>query len=157
MLHSTARDLRTLLAEQRVASIAVLAGGLPCVGLLPFAVPPDHAGLLVHASRLARHSQGLGAGARVSVLVHESDAPGKDALQLRRATFECVVHPLERASPAWEAAREIYLRRFPDAQITFSLADFTLHRLEFTQGLYVAGFGKAIALPPGDLARLANG
>jgi len=156
MLLSTVRGLRTLLDEQRVASLAVIAEGLPYAGLLPFAVLPGYAGVLVHASRLARHSQGLTEGRRVSVLVHEQYAAGKDPLQLRRATFECVVQPLERASPAWEEGRDRYLERFPDSLVTFSLGDFTLHRLEFARGLYVAGFGKAIELRPGDIARLAG-
>ena len=130
--------------------------GAPCAGLLPFAPLPDGSGVLVHASRLARHAAGLGAGARASVLVHEPDGPDRDPLQLQRVTFDCRVEPLARGSAEWQAGRTCYLARFPGGAVTFELGDFTLHRLVFESGLYVAGFGRAIALPAADIARLAD-
>ena len=77
--------------------------------------------MLVHASQLARHTQGLGAGAHVGILVHEQDGPEKDPLQIERLMFDCTVQPFERMSPDWEAGRELYLARFPDSRITFKL------------------------------------
>ena len=156
MLKSTARAIRELLDGQRVLSLAVLADGAPYAGLLPFVPLPRYAGVMVHASRMSKHTQGLTPGTRVGVLLHEQDGPEKDPLQLRRATLDCVVEPLERGSEAWEQGRGWYLERFPASRITFRLADFTLYRLEFQRGLYVGGFGRAVEIRPVDLPKVAT-
>jgi putative heme iron utilization protein len=151
MLKSTSKAIRELLDDQKVLSLAVIADGTPFAGLLPFVALPDYTGLLVHASRMAKHSRGLASGARVGILLHEQYTEGKDPLQLRRVTFECVVRPLERNSGAWVEGRDRYLAKFPDARITFNLGDFTLYRLEFASGLYVGGFGRASEFHPRDI------
>ena len=63
-------------------------------------------------------------------------------------------NPDERLAAA--ADPRSFLARFPEGAVTFELADFTLLRLDFESGLYVAGFGRAIALPPDDIARLSE-
>lgn len=156
MLKSTARSLRELLDDQRLLAIAVIADGAPYAGLLPFVVLPGYRGALVHASRLSKHTQGLTAGARIGVLLHEQYAEGKDPLQIKRAMLECTVHPLERNSPEWEEGRGRYLERFPDSRITFNLGDFTLYRLEFQKGLWVGGFGRAVEIDSDDIAKHAT-
>ena len=72
MLKSTIEALRELLDGQRVLSLAVLVDGAPCAGLLPFAALPERNGVLIHASRLARHSRGLAAHGRASVLLGQA-------------------------------------------------------------------------------------
>ena len=156
MLKSTARLIRTLLDGERVLSLAVLVDGAPLAGLLPFVPLPGYTGVMIHASRLSRHTAGLTDGARAAVLLHEQDGPEKDPLQIRRVTFECDVHPLPRDGDAWTAGRERYLGRFPDSRITFRLGDFTLYRLEFRQGLLVAGFGRAMDITPKEIAKLGT-
>jgi len=156
MLKSTARLIRSLLDGERVLSLAVLVEGSPLAGLLPFVPLPGYSGVMIHASRLSRHTAGLTEGARAAVLLHEQDGPDKDPLQIKRMSFECDVHPLARESEAWTAGRERYLARFPDSRITFRLSDFTLYRLEFRQGLLVAGFGRAMEITPKDIAKLAT-
>jgi len=156
MLKSTARLIRTLLDGERVLSLAVLVDGAPFTGLLPFIPLPAYSGVMIHASRLSRHTAGLTAGARAAVLLHEQDGPDKDPLQIKRVSFECDVHPLVRESEPWATGRERYLARFPDSRITFRLSDFTLYRLEFRQGLLVAGFGRAMDIAPKDIAKLGT-
>ena len=157
MLKSTIRDLRALFDEQRVLSLALTLppDGAAYAGLLPFIMDTGGVAFLVRASKLARHSRGLIAGARVCVLIHEKDDESKDPLQLKRVTFECDVEPLAAETPAWNEARERYLARFPSAELTLGLTDFRIYRLVPQTGMYVAGFGRAIALPPEDIARLA--
>ena len=96
MLKSTARAIRALLDGERILSLAVLVDGAPFAGLLPFVPTSNYSGVIIHASRLSRHTAGLAAGARAAVLLHEQDGPEKDPLQIKRASFECDVHPLER-------------------------------------------------------------
>jgi putative heme iron utilization protein len=67
------------------------------------------------------------------------------------------VQPLERDSAEWEKERDWFLEKFPKSRLTFKMRDFTLYRLTFQQGLYVAGFGQAIDIEPGDIAALAGG
>jgi putative heme iron utilization protein len=154
MLRSTATAVRELLDEQRVLSLAVVVDGAPTAGLLPFATLPEAPAVIVHASRLARHTRGLTDGALVNALIHEPDGPGRDPLQLRRVSFECVVRPLVRGQAAWAEARRRYLARFPDAAVTFELADFTLYLLEMQHGRYIGGFGKAVEVPADDMRRI---
>jgi putative heme iron utilization protein len=158
MLKSTIRDVQSLLTEQRVLSLAlsIPPDGHAYAGLLPFIVDSERVALLVRASKLARHSRGLIAGARVCVLIHEKDDATKDPLQLKRVTFECTVEPLARDTPEWIAARDRYVERFPSAELTVGLTDFQMYRLVPDSGMYVAGFGRAIALPAHDIARLGE-
>lgn len=158
MLKSTIRDVRSLFTEQRVLSLAL---SIPpddhaYVGLLPFILDLERMALLVRASKLARHSRGLIEGARVCVLIHEKDDETKDPLQLKRVTFECTVEQLARDTSEWMAARDRYLERFPSAELTLGLTDFQMFRLVPDSGMYVAGFGRAIALPAEDIARLGG-
>ena len=90
------------------------------------------------------------------VLIHEKDAATKDPLQLKRVTFECTVEPLARETAEWIAARDRYLERFPSAELTVGLTDFQMYRLVPDSGMYVAGFGRAIALLLEDIARLGE-
>ncbi len=158
MLKTTIRDLRSLFTDQRVLSLALTLppDGAAYAGLLPFIMDPGRTAFLVRASKLARHSRGMTAGARVCVLIHEKDDDTKDPLQLKRVTFECNVEPLVRDTPEWIAARDRYLARFPSAELTVGLTDFQIYRLVPEAGMYVAGFGRAIALPPEDIARLGE-
>ena len=84
MLKSTVRALQAMLDRQRILALAVQTGPGPYAGLLPFVPVADRSAVLVHASKLARHTQGLAAGAHVGILVHEQDGPEKDPLQIER-------------------------------------------------------------------------
>jgi len=141
--------LRELLEVPRVAALGVLVEGAPYVGLVPFAVAADRQALLIHASRLARHTRGLLAGAPFSALVHAPEAAGADPLQLPRVTFVGTVAPLSGADEVEARAR--YLARFPEAEQTFALPDFALHALRIREGRLVAGFARARDVSPGDL------
>lgn len=144
--------LQALLEGERVLALAVLVEGRPHVGLLPYARTADGTALLVHASRLARHAQGLRDGAHFSALVHAADRGDADPLQLPRVTLEGTVHALSRESAAWAAARDRYLARLPTAVVTFGLGDFALHALRVERGRFVAGFAQASDVAPADLA-----
>jgi hypothetical protein len=150
-----ARRIRGLLADTPVLSLAVLVDGAPVVGLLPFAVAPGLGAAYVHASRLARHTRGLLAGAPFGVLVHAAPGPGGDPLQVPRLSLEGTVEPLADGSAEHAAARELYLRRFPGSAPTFELGDFTLHALRFRGGRFVRGFAQALNLTEDTLRKVA--
>lgn len=138
--------LRELLSGQRLLALGVVVDGEPVVGLLPYAVAPDFGSLIVQASRLARHSQGLRAGGRWSGAIHEPDGPDADPLQVPRLTVEGEVQPLAGSDPAFEASAKTFLARFPGAAMTLSLPDFSLYRLRLDGGRLILGFGQATNL-----------
>jgi putative heme iron utilization protein len=146
--------LKELLCRQTVLSLAVTVEGAPVIGLLPFACTTDHGALIVHASRLARHTRGLADGAPFDALIHLPAVPGLDPLQIPRATFQGRVAALPEDGPALEAARTTYRDKLPSAEITLTLGDFRFFRLEIERGRLVAGFAQAASFGPDTLRQL---
>jgi putative heme iron utilization protein len=151
MTPEQAVDLRALVADQRVLALGVLVEESPYVGFLPYAIGEDGATLLVHASKLARHTRGLLPGAEFSALIHESDSGEGDPAQLRRVSLQGRVVPLSRDTAPYVEAREHYLARLPSAEVTFQLGDFALFSLHVESGRFVGGFAQAVDVRPADL------
>ncbi len=143
--------LKQLLEGQRVLSLAVLVNGEPHIGLLPFAVLPDHSGVLVHVSSLAKHTQGLTDGATVAILIHQSEEAVGSPLEVPRVALHGRVTELQHAHTGYDDAKSRYLVRFPEAAVTFGLADFKLVQLTFVDGRYVEGFTRAADISFEDL------
>ncbi|MBI5668335.1 MAG: hypothetical protein HZC41_10035 [Chloroflexi bacterium] len=148
--------LIALLTRQRVLALSVLVDGAPYTGLLPFAALPDFTGVLVHASKLARHSAGLEEGAPFSLLIHQPDTPEADPQQLPRVALEGAVRRLAKDTPAYTGARAVYLAKFPTSEPTFNLGDFDLYRLECQRGRFVAAFGRIYNLAAATLRGLES-
>lgn len=147
------RQLATLLRDTRVLSLGVLVDGAPHVGVMPFLAAADLGTLLVHSSRLAKHSRGLVAGALVSAAIHQPDAPELDPLRLPRLLLDGIVEELTAAEVGQAAAA--WVARFPSAAMTVDLGDFTFHHLRPQGGRLVAGFGRAFGLGPHVFAAAA--
>ena len=148
--------IRDMMASHRVLGLAVVVDGEAEASLLPYAVRPDYGAVYVQASGLARHSRGLQPGARVGVLIHENDEPEADPLQTKRMTVQATVTVLDRESDAFAAARDLFVARFPGAEMTLSLGDFNLYELQFARGRYVAGFAQAFNLGPDTFKEIAG-
>jgi putative heme iron utilization protein len=140
--------IRGLLDDTRVLSLAVLVDGDPEAALLPFARRGDYGAVYVQASGLARHARGLDAGALVGVLVHASDTPGADPMQLPRLSMQATVAVLSKSSAEFAAAGARFISRFPGAEMTLALGDFNLYELTFRRGRYVEGFARAFNIGP---------
>jgi hypothetical protein len=148
--------VRDIVATHRVLSLAVLVEGDPEASLLPYAVRPDFAAVYVQASGLARHSRGLQPGARVGLLIHENEEAGADPLQMKRMTVQATVAVLDRESDAFAAARDLFVARFPGAELTLSLGDFNLYELTLGRGRYIAGFAQAFNIGPETFKEIAE-
>lgn len=148
--------IRALLTQERVLAAAVLVDGEPLAALLPFAVSSDYRAAYVQASALARHARGLQEGADVGVLVHAPVTPDRDPMQVPRLTLQARVHVLDRGSDAFADAAARYIERFPAANTTLALGDFTLYALAFERGRYVEGFARAFNVGPDTFAELAE-
>ena len=149
--------VRDLLTSSRVLALALVVDDGPVIGLLPFAATPDSRALVVHASRLARHSRGLQPGAAFDALIHEPVVEGVDALQVKRLTLRGTVHAPEPGSPAHDALRQIYLAKCPEAEPITTLGDFAFFLLLIEGGRLVTGFGAAANVTRDTLDALAAG
>lgn len=148
--------VRDLLSGSRVLSLALAVDGEPVIGLLPYAVTPDWRALIVHASRLARHTRGLRDGAPFEALVHEPVADGVDVLQVRRLTLRGTVHAPDPGSAAHDAVRHVYLNALPEAEPITALGDFSFFVLLLEGGRLVTGFGAAANVTSDTLAALGQ-
>jgi hypothetical protein len=148
MEHDVLVAIRGLMSSTRVLTLAVIVGGEPEAALLPFAVRADFGAVYVQASGLARHSRGLTPGARVGLLVHASDTPNADPMQLARLTVQADVRVLEKGTDELATAAARFIGRFPGAEVTLNLGDFNLYELTLGRGRYVEGFARAFNVGP---------
>lgn len=148
--------LKYLLTRVRVATLAVLVDAVPFTGLLPFVFLPDFSAAIIQASNLAKHTHGLTDGAPFSLLVHMPDDSKSDPLQLARASLQGEVQKLSKDTPEYEAAKNLYLEKFPASATIFPMNDFNLYQLTLHACRYVAGFGAIYALPPEKLKELSQ-
>jgi putative heme iron utilization protein len=149
--------LRDLLTGQRMLSLGVLIDSKPYVGLLPFVTRPDFGALVIHASNLARHTRGLVSGAAFGALIHATDRPDADPLQLPRLSLEGSVQRISRDEVEWVASRDVYLEKYPSSRSIFQLGDFHLYELAIESGRLIAGFGSIHTLNRRTLAEAAAG
>jgi putative heme iron utilization protein len=148
--------IRDMLTARTVLCLAAVIDDEPAASLLPFAAAPDFKSVYVQASTLARHSRALQQGAKVGLLFHEPDTGEVDPLQVPRLAVQATVEILERDTDAFERAASIFVGRLPSAEMTLQLGDFSLYRLAFGRGRYVAGFAQAYDVGPEDFGDLAG-
>lgn len=147
--------IRELLDSHSVLSLAVLVDGEPEAGLLPYAVRADYGAVYVQASTLARHARGLQPGARVGILIHESEGVGADPMQLTRLTVQAVAAVLDKSTDHFRSAQTRFVERFPGAGMTLAMGDFNLYELTLGRGRFVQGFARAYNVGQDTFAQLA--
>ena len=96
-------------------------------------------------SRLAQHILDLLADPRVSLLFIARLDEGLDPLALPRLTLQGGAAAIPTGSTL-EAAAGAYLARFPQAEMTLGLGDFSFFRIQPTSRRLVSGFGRAFSL-----------
>jgi len=149
------RALRDLLNTQRVASLGTLnAEGKPFVSMVPFAIEPTAACLVIHVSLLAPHTRNLLSNPAVSLMVMQPEIAGESVHALPRLSLEGNATRLQPESPGWLAARTAYLERFPEAEPMTQLGDFSFVAIHPSAARQVAGFGAARSLEIDDLLSL---
>ena len=149
--------LRELLWHRRTAALATLdETGAPAISLVPFAVCPALACVVIHVSALAPHTAQLQADPRAALLVTQGEAPGEPVHALHRLSLS--VQAVTAQGDEQRAARDAYLARFPDATDMTALPDFRFVLLHPLQARQIAGFGAARRIDADDLrAALAAG
>jgi putative heme iron utilization protein len=148
-----ASSLRTILESQRNASLGTLHDGEPFVSMVPFALMPGGGGFVIHVSGLAAHTKDMMQYPRVSIMVMAPQSPDVPAQALPRVTVQSEAVRLDESDRAHPIARTAYLGRFPEAETTLALGDFSLFVLSPLSLRLISGFGAAATLTPADLAQ----
>lgn len=147
--------LQQLLQQQRWACLGTLDEGRPFVSWVAYAIDGDGS-LLLHLSRLARHTRNLEGEGSVALAISEGDDGRSDPQTLARITLEGVVEVVAQGSEAYEAGRQCYLARLPDAAMLFGFEDFSLFRFVPQVARYVEGFGSTHRLNGERLRQLLS-
>lgn len=152
--HSLTRALRELLLARRTAALGTRdeQGGV-FVSMVPYAIDDQAQELVLHVSGLAAHSGNMRREPGVSLLVCAGETEGEPVHALPRVTLEAHARFAEPGSPDAERAREVYLQRFPEAEMMTTLGDFRFVRLSLLGARQVAGFGAARSLPAEEVRR----
>lgn len=150
--------LTQVLAEQRWAALATLDdAGLPSVSFVAYVPEPGYSGFLIHVSRLAAHTRHLQARPQSALGISEPDRGTDDPQLLARVSIQGRVEEIARGTPEYDAGRERYLARLPQAAQLFGFADFMLLRLRPDSVRYVGGFARAYSMSGEELQRIASG
>lgn len=149
--------LAVLVQEGTVAALGTLHEGSPFVSMVPFAPATDGKVFYVHVSGLAQHTQDMSADPRIGLLVMESEGAGTPPQALARLSIQGRAREIPRDSSEYAVARDIYLRRFPDAEPMFGLPDFSLFAITPLGARFIGGFARAFSLTPDDLAAIIAG
>jgi hypothetical protein len=146
-----ANKIRSLLAEQRIASLGTLHGGEPYVSMVPFAMPTGTTDFIIHVSKLAAHTKDMLAAKQVSLLVVAPFNPSAPPQAVARMTLQADAVQLEADTPEHAIAKKTYLARFPESEMTFELGDFSLFAIRPRSIRWVGGFAQAKTLTPAGL------
>ena len=146
-----------LLLEQRWAALASLAeDGSPSLGFVAYAAEAGFSGFLLHVSRLAAHTRNLLARPAIALGISDTDSGGDDPQLLARITLQGSAVVIPRGTPDYDASRERYLAKLPQAERLFGFEDFVLVRLRPHQVRYVGGFARASHLTAEQLREIAD-
>ena len=152
-LSDFAPDLARLLRAERVAHLATLRQGAPMASMTLYLPEAGFAGLLVHVSRLAWHTQDMAQDGRVALSIAQTDDGRADPFTLMRVSIRGAAVQLPGDQPD---LRGMWLNRFPEQEINFELADFNFWRIVPTDARFVAGFGRIHNLSAAQLAACSD-
>ena len=153
MNRADATRLASLLEGQRWAALATAGEAGPLASMAAYAAIEDLGGVILHLSRLARHTGNLLANPSASLVVSEPDPGSGDPQTLARVTLSGPVVTVPRDDPRFGSLRSRYLARLPSAEPLFGFEDFVLFLLRIEQAAYVGGFARAYTLDAAGLAR----
>lgn len=140
----TEASLQALLTVP-VAALGTLHAGAPFVSMVPVALAPGGTGFLIHVSRLAQHTRDLATDPRVSLMLM-APLTDQDPLALPRLSLQGKAEVITPESGSHADASQAYLARYPQAEVTLGLGDFSFFLIRVEAGRLVSGFGRALNL-----------
>jgi putative heme iron utilization protein len=146
--------LRSLLLDRSTAALATLHEGRPTASMIPFAVHQGPAGLrlVTHVSGLAAHTREMRSCPDVCLLLTAAESAGTMPQALARVSIPARAEFIAADDPDRAGLEAAYLAKFPDAAPLFELGDFTIVAFVPQTARLVAGFARAVTLPPEALA-----
>lgn len=101
----------------------------------------------IYVSELARHTQNLLAVPQASILFIEPEDAANNLFARQRLTFNCQVEEIDKNTHCYSHCLDAMADKFGDiVSVLRALPDFHLLALTPRQGLFVAGFGKAVGV-----------
>ena len=146
-------QLARLVFTNRWAALATVNDGKPLSSYVAYVADGEGA-LLVHISRLAKHTTHLLANPQGSLSISEVDTGDGDPQTLARVMLDGCVTLITRNTDAYQAARDQYVKVLPSALQRFSFADFLLFKFRIDEVKFVAGFGQSFTLSAETLWRV---
>jgi putative heme iron utilization protein len=142
--------LRSLLLDRSTAALATLHEGRPAASMIPFAVHQGPAGLrlVTHVSGLAAHTREMRSCPDVCLLLSAAETASTMPQALARVSIPARAEFVATDHPDHAELRACYLEKFPDAAPLFQLGDFSIVAFVPATARLVAGFGRAVTLPP---------
>ena len=148
-------ELISILQSQRVAALAtVQSDGTPYVSLTPYAIDGTSGRVVLQVSGLAPHAQHMREDPRVSLLMISPEVADLHTSSLPRITLEGYAEFLDHGTPQWQAARAIFVERFPSSGPINALLEFDFIALTLKAAVQTAGFGASRSLAPESLGPL---
>ena len=146
--------LRSLLLDRATAALATLHDGRPAASMIPFAVHAGPTGLrlVAHVSGLAAHTREMRSCPEVCLLVTAAESPGTMPQALARVSIPARAEFIGEDQPDHAALKAAYLKKFPEAASLFQLGDFAIVAFVPETARLVAGFARAVTVPPEALA-----
>ena len=95
----------------------------------------------IFLSRLARHTRNIQKNPAVSLLVVEAKSQAPIHEKMRATLLGRTV--MVKDADDFNRLKGMYLKKFPKAELFFSLPDFAFYRIEPREIHWIAGFGKA--------------
>jgi putative heme iron utilization protein len=117
---------------------------------------PGGQGFVIHVSRLATHTQDMLVNAAVGLLVIAVPDPAGSPLALPRVSVRGNARQCWPEAAEYEEARAAYLAKLPQSDELFSFSDFSLFIIEIRSLRFVAGFGRAVSVTPGQFATVMS-
>lgn len=149
-------ELVRLARDQRIASLGTLLDGHPLVSLVLFDANLDLSAFHIHVSRLAQHARALSQSPKVGLMIAAPDSHSRNPQTLARLSIQGFADPIDPHSQAFEEARDSYLRKFPQSEISFQLGDFFFVRIQPASARLITGFGAIHDLTAQDISSLAR-
>lgn len=150
------QTLARLIRDTRVAALGTLHDGEPNLAMVAYAFAEDFSAYYIHVSKLGKHTTDMENDPHVSLLITETDDHRPDPQTLARVSIRGTAEILPRTSLLYASAKSLYLQRFPEAELLFSLGDFNIWRITPKGGRFVAGFGRAFNLVPDALKKVST-
>jgi putative heme iron utilization protein len=140
-----------LVNSRAVAALGTLQDGAPAVSMVPFVFLPKPGVFAIRVSELAAHTGNMRADKRISLMVMECEAEGRQPTGLPRLMVQGEATEVTSGSPLESTATSAYLQKFPEAEMTLGLADFAFFTIRPVTARFVGGFARAFDIDVDEL------